>query len=231
MNPASKRPNFRNPIREMVLARGALLALTAVCGLAFWPSSSTLPERTGLLAIGIGCALFCWTPLIRHLAASPERAAFALTAAMFIVYGLARAAGPDEGPGLRFAALPDDTFVIPYSAYIVVPCAILTGPYWWFHRNYWTRALLGAGVVLGFFALFGFSLLRRHFPAGPLEILDPSPLPRMAMNLVEYSSLALLCHAVAARRTTRRLALRALPGVLLLLWARHQFWMAPEESE
>jgi hypothetical protein len=53
----------------------------------------------------------------------------------------------------------------------------------------------------------------------------------MAMNLVEYSSLALLCHAATARRTTRLLALRVLPGVLLALWIRHQFFMAPEESE
>jgi hypothetical protein len=224
-------PAHRNPSPETVLAYCALLALVLICGLAFLPSSSVLAERTALLFVGIGCAIVCWSPLQRHLLISSERAAFVLTAAMFVIYGLARAVGPEEGPALHFAALPDDSFVIPYSAYIVVSGAIISAPYWWFHKSTWIRSLIAGGVLLGLFTLLTFSLLRRHFPVGPLEILDPTPLPRMAMYLVEYCSLALLCHAVAARTTTRRLALRALPAVLLLLWIRHQFFMAPEESE
>lgn len=215
----------------MFLAHGALAALALVCALAFIPSTSVLADRVTLLALGAGCALLCWTPLLKHVKATPERAAFVLTAAMFVIYGLARAAGPDEGFSLRFAALPDDEFVVPYSAYVVLFGAILTGPYWWFHRNNWTRSILSGVTLVGFFALVAFSLLRRYYPAGPTDILDPSPLPPLAMKLVEYGCVALLCHAVAARRHTRRLALRLLPGVLLLLWTRHQFIVAPEESE
>jgi hypothetical protein len=214
-----------------VLARGALLALALICGLAFLPPTTTISDRSALLAVGFGCAIFCWSPLQKYLLVSPERAAFILTAAMFVVYGLARSAGPEAGFSLRFAALPDDDFVVPYSAYIAVFGAIFFGPYWQFHRGNWIRSTAAAGILLGFFTLFTFLLLRRHFPSGPLEILDPTPLPRIAMNLVEYSSVALLCHTVSTRSATRRFALRALPGVLLLLWARHQFLVAPEDNE
>ncbi len=212
-------------------SRAALLALVLICGLAFLPPTTLISDRVSLLAIGLVCAVFCWTPLQKHLQATPESSTFTLCVAMFVVYGLARSVGPETGFGLSFIALPDDKFVIPYSAYIVISGAVLSTPSRWFHKSHWTRSLLSASVLLGLSTLLAFLLLRRHFPVGPLEILDPTPLPRMAMNLVEFSCLALICQAVAMNEDTRQIALRTLPGVLLALWARHQFFMAPEESE
>lgn len=225
------KTSHRNSTREVLFAQVAFIALAIVCILAFLPSNAALADKTALLAVGLAGAVFCWTPLLRHVKCSSQRTAFVLTAMMFLVYGLARSAGPSEGFALQFAALPGDKFVVPYSAYIVVFTALITGPYWWFHCLNWTRSLLaGIGIValLGYFSFF---LLQRHYPSGTTQILDPTPLPALSMLLVEYGSVALLCHAVAIQRQTRRLALRALPAVLLLIVARHHFFVATEEGE
>ena len=92
-------------------------------------------------------------------------------------------------------------------------------------------SIIAAITIISMLTLASFSLLKGYFPTGPTEILDPAPLPMLALNLVEYGCLALLCQAVAARKETRKLVLRILPGVLLLLWARHQFFAAPVEAE
>ncbi len=223
--------SHRNSTRETLFAQIAFVALVVVCGLAFIPSTIALADKTALFAVGFAGAIFVWTPLIRQIQCSPQRSAFFLTAAMFLIYGIARTAGPEEGFSLQFAALPGDKFVIPYSAYVVIFTAILTGPYWWFHRLNSTYALLGGIVLVGGLSFFSFFLLRRFFPAGTTEILDPTPLPSLSMLLVEYSCVALLCHAVAARRRTRRLALRVLPAMMLALAARHQFFPATEDGE
>lgn len=207
------------------------MALVIICGLAFIPSTIALADKTALFAVGLAGAIFAWTPLIRQIQYSPQRSAFFLTAAMFLIYGIARTAGPNDGFSLQFAALPGDKFVVPYSAYIVVFTAILTGPYWWFHRFNSTYALLSGIVLVGVLSFFSFLLLKCFFPAGTTEILDPTPLPTLSMLLVEYGSVALLCHAVAARRQTRRLALRILPITMLVLAARHQFFPAAEDGE
>lgn len=223
--------SHHNSTREVLFAQVALLALTVVCALAFIPSNVALADKTALFAVGFAGALFCWTPLARQVKYSPQRTAFILTATMFLVYGVARLAGPNEGFALQFAALAGDKFVVPYSAYVVVFAAIVTGPYWWFHCLNWTRCLLiGIGLV-AVLSYLSFFLLQRHYPWGVTEILDPTPLPLLSMQLIEYASVALLCHAVAIQRQTRRLALLALPAVLLLLAARHQFFVASEDGE
>ncbi len=223
--------SHRNSARENLFAQIAFVALVIVCGLAFIPSTIALADKIAIFAVGFAGAIFAWTPLIRQVQCSPQRSAFILTAAMFLIYGIARTAGPQEGFGLQFAALPGDKFVVPYSAYIVVFTAILTGPYWWFHRLNSTIALLSGIGLVALLSFFSFFLLKQFFPAGTTEVLDPTPLPTLSMLLVEYASVALLCHAVAARRQTRRLALRVLPALMLILVARHQFFPAAEDGE
>lgn len=216
---------------EIIFARLALTALGMVTLLAFFAPSASLPDRLVFLPLGLATLVF-WMPyVLRRTSSHREIAAFILTAAMFLIYSLARNAGPAEGFELRFAALPDDRFVVPYSAYIVFFPALLSGPFWWRQRNNWTRSVVGAITIIALLALGSFTLLRGHFPTGPTEILDPTALPTIAMKLVEYGCVALLCHAVTAFKKTRRLALQLLPGVLLLLWARHHFFVAPAETE
>lgn len=213
-----------------ILAYLALAALGAIAVLAFIAPSVSLPDRIVLLPLGLA-ALSFWIPYFWHrVGTHREVAAFILTAAMFLLYSLARSAGPDEGFQLSLAALPDDSFVVPYSAYIVFFSALITGAFWR-HQNDWTRSAITAILIIGLLALASFTLLFQYFPSGPTEVLDPSPFPTLAMKLLEYGCLALLCDTVTAHKATRHLALRLLPGVLLLLWVRHQFFVAPVESE
>lgn len=216
---------------EVIFAYVALAALGAVTFLAFLAPSVSLPDRIIFLPLGL-IALTLWNPFVLERARiHREIATFILTVAMFLIYSLARTAGPIEGIELRFAALPDDVFVIPYSSYVVVFAALLSTPTCWRRHSDWTRSIVGAIAIIALLAVGSFGLLRQYFPTGPTEILDPTPLPTLAMKLIEYGCIALLCHVVAAREQTRLLALRLLPAVLLFLWLRHQFFIRPEEIE
>lgn len=230
MNTLQERPNPPQTRREVFLAWCALSALGLICVLALFPPETVLADRVALLGVGIVSAIVCWTPFSRWFLASAERTAFALTAAFFLIYGLARLAGPNDGFALRFSALPDDTYVVPYSAYIVVLGALITAPSWLFSRLDWTRAAFGAVLIISVLTVVSLLLLGQHYPIGPAKILDPFPIPSLAMLFVEYSCVLLLCHTVAAAHTTRRFAIRVLPGVLLLLWARYQFFMNLEDE-
>src|SRR5690606_22275060 len=108
----------------------------------------------------------------------------------------------------------------------VVLGAILTAPCWGRNIQGWTRSLLAAAALLLVLAMAGFGLLARFYTVGPIEQLDPTPLPHLGMQLIEYLSLALLCNAAIAHPQVRRWCLRALPLLLLISWARQQFFTA-----
>jgi len=210
----------------------AAFALIAVFGLAFLNAAEpTLADRVTLLALGVIAAILFWTPLARHLENQQNVAAFALTAAMFIVYGMARRVGPESGWALHFSALPGDEFVISYAARIVLLGALLSAPAWGRHLSGWARSLLLTTAVLALLAIGSFLLLRRFYEVGPTTTLDPTPLPNLGLQIVEYGALALLCDAATKHPWTRRLVLRVLPLALLALWARHQFMAAPPVEE
>ena len=219
--------------RHRLFSLLAALALATVIGLAFSAAAEpTLADRVTLLFLGTVALVLFWTPLARHLETQHNVAAFALTAAMFIVYGLARRAGPETGRiALEFAALPGDKFVISYAAWAVVPGALVTAPAWGRHLTGWSRSLLLATVLLALLAIGSFLLLRLHYPVGIGETLDPTPLPNLGIQIVEYGCLALLCDAATGHPWTRRLVLRVLPLALLALWARHQFMAPPPPVE
>jgi len=216
---------------EIILAHLALAALGIIVMLALLAPAVALPDKLVLLPFGLATLSFLIPSVLRRVVDHREVAAFILTAAMFLVYNLARTAGPTEGFALRFAALPDDSFVVPYSAYVAIFAALFSGPFWWRRRDNWTNSVVAGIAIIALLTLGIFSILRQYFPTGPTEILDPTPLPTLAMKLVEYGCVALLCHAVTSHKQTRRLALRLLPGVLLVLWARHQFFVPPEAAE
>ncbi|HVF10555.1 MAG TPA: hypothetical protein VNA16_07125 [Abditibacteriaceae bacterium] len=219
--------------RHRVFSLLAALALGAVIALAFSPSAEpTLADRVTLLALGIVAVVLFWTPLLRRVETQHNVAAFALTAAMFIVYGMARRAGPETGKiALQFSALPGDKFIISYAAWAVALGALLTAPAWGRHLTGWSRSFLIATVLLALLALGSFLLLRLHYPVGLGETVDPTPLPNLGLQIVEYGCLALLCDAATGHPWTRRLVLRVLPLALLALWARHQFMAPPPPVE
>lgn len=170
----------------------------------------------------------------RNSARREEAASFALSLAMFVVYGMARAAGPngEDVWSLHFGLLPETPFPVSWATRVVVVGALLTIPLWIRHLNGWTRAVLCALGIVALFGIASFSFLRGFYPVGEADaVLDPKPLADTIFQVVEYASLALLCSASCAAPQTRRLVLRVLPLLLLALWARHQFFPAPPPPE
>lgn len=219
--------------RDPITAALALLALGILCALAFFcPTEKIAPADniTFLFLALVSCA-FLVPRWLMFFEAQPGSGSFALTAAMFVIYSLARRVVPENGPGLHFSVLPDDQYTFSYAAYIAVFGALLVVPYWWKHRSSGTRPQLAALVIIALLAGFSFLLLGRFYPVGPTQRLDPSRLPDLGSMLVEYGCVALLCRAVCGGDATRRFALRALPFLMFALWARFHFIQPAEEAE
>ena len=210
--------------QEAIVASFALCILLLICVLAcFTPSAKVvLADKITFLFLAVVFTLF-WSPLLKVLEAQSGGGCFMLTAAMFVVYSMARRVVPENGWSMRFAGMPDDDYIFPSSAYLVVVSAMFTSPFWWRYRNNWTRALLSGIAIVAALAGFSFWLLSRYYPVGTALKLDPSALPNLFLMLIEYSCLALLCRAVGAYSPTRRFALRVLPLLLLALWSRFHF--------
>jgi hypothetical protein len=208
----------------------AALVLLGIFVLAF--SAATKPllaDRITLPFLGVLAAAYAWTPLVRRVVLQRDAATFALCAALFVVYGLARRVAPDEG-GLNFSG---DTYPISYAAWCAVVGAVLSAPAWLKAFEGWTRAIVSALALLAAIAFFSFNFLKGFYPAGPTEVLDTTTLVHFGMQTVEYGALALCCTGVAAHPRTRTALLTVLPVLLMALWARHQFMAgaATEEDE
>lgn len=212
----------------------ATLALAFIVALAFSGAAEpSLADRLTLLVLGLSGALCFWTPLLRFFEERADAATFALTLAMFVVYGMARRAAPTAETGwvLQFPLLPDDTFAVSWAARVAVLGALISMPLWLRHMNGWTRAILGALAIIAALGLGSFAFLRGFYTVGATEVLNPKPLADTLLQIVEYGALALLCSAVCAQAPSRRRVLRLLPLVLLALWVRHQFFPAPPPPE
>lgn len=215
-----------------VFAGIAALAIGLIMALAFTNAAQpSLADRVTLLSLGLAGAICFWTPLRRHFEERADAAAFALTLALFVVYAMARRAGPEHGWVLRFPLLPDDEFAVSWAARVAVVGALAATPGWIGNLNGWTRAVLAALLVVALLGLGSFTFLRGFYPVGTTEILDPKPLAVALMQVVEYGALALVCGAACAHDGTRRTLLRVLPLAILALWARHQFFPAPPPPE
>jgi hypothetical protein len=229
----------------------ASACLAAIALLACAPSvQSTSADRAALLFLAVASALWAYSPL-RHLwnraehssidgvaladdAGARNAALAAALAAASVVYPLARRFAPEMpetgGLALRFPGL-EEGFPISYAALVAIAGAIVvlfpTGRV----LSGLTRAVALALGALAFFAAVSFQLLRPHYPVGATEVLDPTPLVHLGMQVVEFGALAILCHAAVAHAGVRRWLLRLLPLVLLGVLARHHFVAPPAEEE
>ena len=207
----------------------SLVAIFAVIALAFSGAAKPgLADQVTLPALALFAALFGYLPLLRRLREDRDAASFALCAALFVVYGLARRFVPANTPALHFFG---DDFPIPCAAFAVLLGALLGAPAWLKNFNGWTRTVLVALALLALLGFASFRFLASFYPVGTTATLDPTNLVHLGMQVVEFGALALCCAAVAAHATTRRLALIVLPALLLALWARHHFMAAPAEEE
>ena len=225
----------------------ALAALAFIALLAFSGASRPeLSDKIALLFLAITATVCIVTPLRAFFDSRADAATFALIAAFFVIYGIARHAGPEEGtsftllrwtkfkmhwPSLHLALLPESPIAIPWAAYISVIGALLVLVLARRAPSPPARALLAAVAVVGAIGIGIFRFLGSYYPVGATEVVNPEPLVYALMQIIEFGAVAILCSAVASHTTTRRLALRALPILLFTLWARHQFGPAPVEED
>jgi len=222
------RRNTRDTIATAIAAFG-LLASTA---LAFSPAVIATPaDKLTLLFLAVAALICFWTPLLRIFDEQPSAAAFALTVGMFLIYSLARNAGPKDGSVLQFSAIPDEKFPVTHAAKIVVLCAFITIPAWLRQLNGWLKAVVSGAILLALLAAGSLYFLGGRLKVGVVEEVDPTYLPIVVMQLVEYSCVALLCTVVTANPVARKVALRFLPFALLALWGRHYFMAAPVKED
>jgi hypothetical protein len=207
----------------------AALALLAVFALAMMPDARPgAADQLTLPVLGIFTALYAWTPLQRLIAPQRETATFALCAALFVAYGLARRTVPESLPALTFN---DEEYRFSCAAWCVFAGALLSTPAWLKGMSGWMRALLGGMLALLVIGVFSFKFVGGHYPADSPSPADPKVFVLFVMQSLEFAALALCCAAAAAHPRTRSLMLAALPVLLWAVWARHRFAPAPIESE
>lgn len=217
----------------------ALGTLFGVALLALFPDGTLLPpsarlsEKTALLFLVVTFLVALAPRLQRKLFENRDAATFLLICAAFILFHIAERAGPRDGFSLRFAALPDDTFPVSYALRLAVFGAILSVPAW--IRGGGPQKAIGAALlIIAAFGIGSFLLLARFYPTGATEILDPTPLPPLFLQMLGYGAIAALCRAVTQSDAATRLALRAMPLVLFVVWAKMQLIapvVAPEDAE
>ncbi|HEX8550250.1 MAG TPA: hypothetical protein VF681_01715 [Abditibacteriaceae bacterium] len=215
-----------------IIAAGTLLLLAL---LAFDPlrvgDTASPADKITLLFLAICAAVCGWTPLRRHFQ-NADAATFTLAAAWFIIYAVARRGGPSEGWALHFVALPDSSFPISYAARIAVIGALTAAAMNRRTLSSFTRAALGAFLVLGIFVLGTFLFLARFYQIGEVDApLNPVPLVHTLLQLIEYGAVATLCGVAAGDARVRDGLLKVLPALLLALWARHYFAAPVEEAD
>lgn len=196
-----------------------------------------LPDVSGdvsvpftLLTLALTALIICWTPVFEKLQENPDAATFCVTAAMFIIYGLARRFDGGFDLTVHSGIFAGDEYSLSPAAILVFAGAVLSAPSWLGRFHGWAKAVIAALLALAVLGFGGFWFLSRYYTAGPTEILDPTPLLPLVMNLLEFFFLALVCVAACAGVQTRKVLLRSLPILLILLWGRHAFLHAGENE-
>ena len=238
MLPDIERDQPREP--SSLFAIPALIALGAVCVLAFVPDARLLgpdemgPEKLTLLFLAVCFFIALIPPLSRHLVENRDAATWAVLVVGVVLYHLAERAGPRLGEGfaLNWSLNPDDPLAISYAMRAVVFGALLSAGAW-VVGGAPERALVGGLLALGITGAGMFYLLSRFYTVGVVETLDPTPLGTLIVQVIGYACLALCARAVTATVGLRRVLFKIMPFLLLAIWARHQFApiAAPVEVE
>ena len=251
--PASAAP-FEGVTRAASFIAAALLLGVALIAFSARTEASS-GDRATLFFLALCAAVIGWTPARKYFGAVPANlqssqtspfdhrsaASFALCAAMFLIYAMARRVAPEHGPQISFSIAPEDPFIVPYATMLVVPGALLCaiparlsrarrGHSATHSSLEWPRALATALLLLGIFCLGSFLFLGQFYSVGATETLVPRPLTQALLQVIEYLALALLCHIATADALVRRTIFVALPVLLFALWRQHYF-AAPLPTE
>ncbi len=215
----------------MFFSLPAIAALLVVAALALFPDASVLssldmaPDRAALWFL-LACALVLQIPALwKRLVASQGGVTWAVLCVFFVLFQIAERAGPRDGAALRLGWAPDDPVVLSWAMRAVCLGALGSLPLWIKRGSVERFVLLALGLV-GLFGLGMFRFLAGYFPVGATETLAPGPMVSLLVQIVSYGALALCCRAAVGAigdERLRGLVLRALPLVLLIVAARHQF--------
>jgi hypothetical protein len=202
-------------------------------------------DNAALLFLALCAGVAFFSPLSRvffpteedHEPTARNASTFALLCALSILFPLARNFAPFKSLVISFAdrgpTLADvDPIPISAATVLVIVGALATAPSVWRACSGVVRASALALAMVAALGLFAFELLSRFYPVGVVDkVVDPSPLILLLVQSVEWGALVLLAHAAVAHPLARRWVLRALPLVLLLVWARHFFAAPPPVEE
>lgn len=210
----------------------AVAALWLIALLALLPEvSGDLSIPLTLLVLAFTSLIVCWTPLCNKLQEHPDAATFCVTACMFIIYGLARRFEWGVDLTVHFGGFAGEEYSLSPAALLVFIGAVLSSPCWIRQFRSWANAVVSALLVLMLLGFGSFWFLSQYYPVGATEILDPTPLLPLAMNLIEFFLLTLICVAACAGVKTRKVFLKSLPLMLILLWGRHVFMHGSGENQ
>ncbi len=216
------------PASEAPLWAGAvpLLSLLGVCALAFSSAGKPgLADTVTMAALALMAALFAYAPFLRRVREDRDAASFALCAAFFVIYGLARRVVPENA----FAV--GGEVKLGLAAYAVLAGALIGAPAWLKSFSGWTRAAIFALSLIALFGWVSYRFLGLFYKVGATETVDPTALLFLMTQIVEFGALALCCAAVAANTKTRRVALLILPALLLALAMRYKTMPVVEDDE
>jgi hypothetical protein len=215
------------------LPKAQRLSWTGWCAVgALWLVGllALLPDVSGdfsvpltLFVLLLASIIVCWTPVCDKLREHSDVATFCVTAVMFIVYGLARRFDGGASLTVHSGIFAGDEYTISPAAILVFIGAVLSAPAWIRQFRGWASAVIFALLALAILGFGSFWFLSQYYTIGPTEILDPTPLLPLVMNLLEFFFLTLVCVGACAADNTRKVLLKSLPIMLFLLWGRHAF--------
>lgn len=215
------------------LPKAQRLSWTGWCAVgALWLVGllALLPDVSGdfsvpltLFVLLLTSIIVCWTPVCDKLREHSDVATFCVTAVMFIIYGLARRFDGGASLTIHSGIFVGDEFAISPAAILIFIGAIISAPSWMRQFRGWANAVLVALLTLAVLGFASFWFLSRYYTVGATEILDPTPLLPLAMNVLEFFILTLVCVAACAADNTRKVLLKSIPIMLVFLFCRHAF--------
>jgi len=208
----------------------AALALAGIwLGAVSRHSQNSPADDLTVVFLGLLFAL-AWVPKLgKRLADNRDATTWALITVGFVLLQLADRTGPNPF-NIHISSIQDDPYPISAAGLCAIVGAVLGAPAW-IKDGGPAKWVAAAAVLVGVLGAVNFWFLAQHFQVGATAILDPSPLPSLYIQLVEYGCLALTCRAATASPAVRTWIWRTLPVALLVVRLGHHVLPKPPEEQ